>query len=211
MPSAELTRILDLLSRGMWNDPFRVLGPHLDADGPGGPGLVVRAIRPGVSRAEVVPLDGTGGREVSVEMTLVHPDGIFEAHLPGRTLALDYRLTFTWSDGHSIEVDDPYRFGQVLGEMDLHLLGEGTHYRSWERLGSHLTTIGHSTGTYFAVWAPNADRVSVVGDFNGWDGRVAPDAVAGRQRDLGAVHSRASAAGSITSTRSGRGRPACRS
>jgi 1,4-alpha-glucan branching enzyme len=73
-----------------------------------------------------------------------------------------------------MECDDPYRFPPVLGEVDLHLFGEGHHYRSWEKLGSHILTIDGTTGTYFAVWAPNADRVSVVGDFNGWDGRVHP-------------------------------------
>ena len=174
MPSAELTRILDLLARGMWNDPFRVLGPHVEPDGPGGPAAVVRTIRPGVARAEVVPLDGAGGRGASIEMTRIHPEGVFQADVPESTVSLGYRLVYTWPDGHSLEVDDPYRFGQVMGQVDLHLLGEGTHYRSWDRLGSHVTTVEGVAGTYFAVWAPNADRVSVVGDFNGWDGRVHP-------------------------------------
>src|SRR5262249_46513468 len=70
------------------------------------------------------------------------------------------------------ETDDPYRFGQVLSDYDLHLLAEGTLFRAWEHLGARSRTIGGVAGVHFAVWAPNAQRVSVVGDFNRWDGRV---------------------------------------
>jgi 1,4-alpha-glucan branching enzyme len=75
---------------------------------------------------------------------------------------------------HTRELLDPYQFGEVLTDFDLHLLSEGTHYRAWEKLGSHRITIGKVTGVHFAVWAPDAQRVSVVGDFNHWDGRVNP-------------------------------------
>src|SRR5690606_20053667 len=86
---------------------------------------------------------------------------------------LAYRLRI--HDGETArEILDPYQFGQVLTDFDLHLLSEGTHYRAWERLGSHRVTIGVVTGVHFAVWAPNAQRVSVIGDFNRWDGRVNP-------------------------------------
>src|SRR5207302_2961127 len=71
-----------------------------------------------------------------------------------------------------LEIDDPYRYGRVLTDYDLHLLGEGTHYRSFEKLGAHRIQVGTTAGVHFAVWAPNADRVSVIGDFNAWDGRV---------------------------------------
>src|SRR5206468_12095474 len=64
------------------------------------------------------------------------------------------------------------RYGRVLTDYDLHLLGEGTHYRSFEKLGAHRIQVGTTAGVHFAVWAPNADRVSVIGDFNAWDGRV---------------------------------------
>ena len=77
-------------------------------------------------------------------------------------------------DGQTFELDDPYRYGQVMGELDLHLLGEGRHYRAFERLGSHALKIGSATGTYFAVWAPNAERVNLVGDFNQWHGLAHP-------------------------------------
>ena len=78
----------------------------------------------------------------------------------------------TYPGDHVVEFDDPYRYGRVLTDFDLHLLGEGTHYRAFEKLGAHRITVGSTAGVHFAVWAPNADRVSVIGDFNGWDGRV---------------------------------------
>jgi 1,4-alpha-glucan branching enzyme len=100
--------------------------------------------------------------------------GLFEAtvaieDLPAHEFAYRLRLH---EGSSSREVIDPYQFGPVLSDFDLHLFGEGTHYRAWERLGSHRMSIGGVTGVHFAVWAPNAQRVSVVGDFNGWDGRV---------------------------------------
>ena len=210
MPSPELARVLDLVVRGAWNDPFRVLGPHMESLDTGETALVIRAMRPGVARAEVVPLDAAGGRETPVPMARVHPEGMFEAALPGRTLSTGYRLVFTWPDGHSVEADDPYRFGQVLGEVDMHLLGEGTHYRSWERLGSHMTTIDGVAGTYFAVWAPSAERVSVVGDFNGWDGRVHPMRLL-VANGIWELFIPGLGRGSATSTRSACARPGSRS
>ncbi len=86
----------------------------------------------------------------------------------------DYRLRITYPHDHVIEIDDPYRYGRVLTDFDLHLFGEGTHNRIFDKLGAHRIAVGSTTGVHFAVWAPNADRVSVIGDFNGWDGRVHP-------------------------------------
>ena len=101
---------------------------------------------------------------------------------------LDYRLRITYPSGHVVEIDDPYRYGRVLTDFDLHLLGEGTHNRAFEKLGSHRITVGSTTGVHFAVWAPNADRVSVIGDFNGV-GRPRPsDAAPGAERRLGDIH-----------------------
>ncbi len=174
MTSAQLATAIDLLARGTWSDPFALLGPHEAPGRDGSPGLVVRTIRPGVTSAHLVPLDAQGVRGEALPMARVHQDGVFEAHVPGATRALDYRFVYTWADGTSLEAADPYRFGQVLGALDLHLLGEGSHYRSWERLGSRPTTVDGVPGVAFAVWAPSADRVSVVGNFNGWDGRVHP-------------------------------------
>jgi 1,4-alpha-glucan branching enzyme len=92
----------------------------------------------------------------------------------------DYRLRVTWPGGHTDEIDDPYRYGRVLSDFDLYLFGEGNHTRLYDRLGAHPMRVGATDGVHFAVWAPNAVRASVVGDFNGWDGRVHP------MRSLGA-------------------------
>lgn len=95
---------------------------------------------------------------------------LFAAPLPDGP----YLLRAEAGDGTSRTFDDPYRFGPVLGPMDLHLIGEGTHRQLWQALGAHVITHEGVAGTHFAVWAPNARRVSVVGDFNRWDGRVNP-------------------------------------
>jgi 1,4-alpha-glucan branching enzyme len=155
---------------GYHRDPFAVLGPHL---APGG-GIVVRAFHP-AARAIELRLVETGGL---LPMERRDPAGLFEVRLAdvasSTGASLDYRLRITYSGGHVADVDDPYRHGRVLTDFDLHLLGEGTHYRSFEKLGSRCLTLGTCAGVHFAVWAPNADRVSVIGDFNGWDGRVHP-------------------------------------
>ena len=144
-------------------DPFAVLGPHATAEG-----LVIRAFVP---HAETLEARGAGG-EVIVELERRHPDGVFEGLAKGRRPPLDYRLHAA-NDGGAWDLDDPYRFGPVLGPMDDYLLVEGTHRRLFERLGAHLMVHEGVQGGNFAVWAPHARRVSVVGDFNGWDGRRA--------------------------------------
>ena len=98
---------------------------------------------------------------------------------------------------HVIEVDDPYRYGRVLTDYDLHLFGEGTHLRIFEKLGAHRIRLGATVGVHFAVWAPNADRVSVVGDFNGWDGRVHAMRLLHPGWCLGTVHSRSAGRGEV--------------
>ncbi|MEW6320626.1 MAG: 1,4-alpha-glucan branching protein GlgB [Acidobacteriota bacterium] len=156
--------VVDALARGEHADPFAVLGPHALPDG----GVVIRAIRPHASRIDVVRATG------AVEMARVHAEGVFEATLTDTSRAdLDYRLRITWTDGTVSEIDDPYRYGPVLTDLDLYLFAEGTERRLWDKLGARALTHGRR-GVNFAVWAPNARRVSVVGDFNGWDGRVHP-------------------------------------
>ena len=116
-----------------------------------------------------------------IEMTRRHPAGIFEAVLPDTKEIPDYRLQCRVSGRRDVEdIDDPYRYGRVLSDYDLYLFGEGNHTRIYDKLGAHPMTIGGAAGVHFAVWAPNAERVSVVGDFNAWDGRVHP------MRSLGA-------------------------
>ena len=161
---------LDRLAAARHADPFGVLGPHIDRDH-----LIVRSFMPGAEGIAVV-------REghPAVAMTRVHPDGIFEAILEGERVVVSYRLQVTYPGGSQVEIEDPYRFGRVLTDFDMYLFGEGNHTRIYEKLGAHPLAIGGVAGVHFAVWAPNAIRVSAVGDFNGWDGRVHP------MRSLGA-------------------------
>ena len=156
-----------------WN-PFLVLGQHesLPATPGGAKTVVVRAFLPEAARAFVVDLP-KGGPGVRVEMPKTHPAGLFE-HPFDRPKAFPYRLAVENAEGHTWELVDPYQFGPVLTDFDLHLLAEGTHYRNFERLGAHLKVHEGIPGVHFAVWAPNAMRVSVVGDFNRWDGRRHP-------------------------------------
>jgi 1,4-alpha-glucan branching enzyme len=146
-------------------DPFAFLGPHPDGDA-----VVVRAFHPAAVSIDIQTADGRQSPMSRVD------DGLFEARLASTSSHEfpDYRLVIAYAGNHVLTVDDPYRYGRVLTDFDLHLLGEGTHHRAYEKLGAHRLSIGTTVGVHFAVWAPNADRVSVVGDFNGWDGRVNP-------------------------------------
>ena len=149
---------IDRLRQGRHPDPFAVLGPHTDADGR----TCVRAFLPGAQSVTALTPRGTA------PLAVLHDDGVFEGWLP--TGQNTYRLHARWNGGAEDEFDDPYRFGAVLGEMDVWLLGEGSHLRPYEVLGAIPRTMDGVAGTAFAVWAPNAGRVSVVGDFNLWDG-----------------------------------------
>ncbi|MFN0115770.1 MAG: 1,4-alpha-glucan branching protein GlgB [Paracoccaceae bacterium] len=144
------------VAEGSHGDPFAVLGPH---DGH------VAAFVPGAAAVWVV----ADGGETAMRP---HPDAsdLFVAPFGGRV----YRFRARGEDGNEWTFDDPYRFGPVLGEIDEYLLGEGRHHRLWEALGAREVTHEGVGGVHFAVWAPNARRVSVVGDFNVWDGRRAP-------------------------------------
>ena len=156
---------LAALVGGQHRDPFALLGPHVSDAGT----VVIRAIRPDAVRMDVRMI-ATGKVE---PMRRRSAEGLFEVVLAGAEIP-DYRLRITLDAGQSFEVDDPYRYGRVLTDFDLYLLGEGTHHRAFEKLGAHRVQVGTTTGVHFAVWAPNAWRVSLVGDFNGWDGRTHP-------------------------------------
>src|SRR5918997_2543555 len=144
--------------------PHAYLGAHPDGDG-----VVVRAWRP--AAASVSVLTGNGGKPVPMEQ--VHPAGVFEARLPKASLPLAYPYEVSYGDG-KVAAEDPYRCPATVGELDLHLVGEGRHEELWKKLGAHVTPIDGVRGTAFAVWAPAARAVSVVGDFNFWDGRTHP-------------------------------------
>lgn len=153
-------------------DPFSFLGPHRV-----GSVVVARAILPDAETVAVV--DAESGAVVA-EAERVHPDGVFVAAIPDAAETFRYRLRATTAAG-SREFDDIYRFSPVLGELDMHLLAEGNHRDSYRKLGAHALVHDGVAGVSFAVWAPNARRVSVVGDFNAWDGRRMPM----RRRDPG--------------------------
>lgn len=145
-------------------DPFGFLGMHELV--PGGP-LVVRAFIPSVEGVRVI--DGGTGKVVAA-LSRIHPDGLFAGVVEGVNKRFPYRLLVETERGQ-IEMDDPYRFPPILDDRDVRLLAEGNHLKSYQRLGAHPKTMGGVTGVAFAVWAPNAARVSVIGDFNNWDGR----------------------------------------
>ncbi|MBA2256167.1 MAG: 1,4-alpha-glucan branching protein GlgB, partial [Thermoleophilaceae bacterium] len=131
---------------------------------------VVRAFRPAAAAVSVV---SEQGKPVPLEQ--VHPGGVFEGRLPGAALPLSYRYEVDYGEsGGTVTVDDPYRFLPTIGELDLHLAGEGRHEELWQRLGAHVRELEGVRGTAFAVWAPAAKAVSVVGDFNFWDGHIFP-------------------------------------
>ena len=135
---------------------------------PLGRGAFVRAFLPGATLVELLRAD-TG--QALAELRSTHPEGIFEAVLPGLQPPFPYRFrVHGWGDQPQL-VEDPYRFKCVLGELDIYLMAEGTHLRLYEKLGAHPSVQDGVAGVDFAVWAPNARRVSVVGQFNNWDGR----------------------------------------
>ena len=166
-PADEIAR----LAHGEHHDPHSILGAH-PADG----GTIVRAFHPDATAAALVaPNGGTAPMDPM-------SDGLWAGFVPNlapRQLA--YRIRFTFPDGNEWELDDPYRFSPTLGEVDLHLICEGTHERLYDVLGAHPRMHQGVTGVSFAVWAPNARSVRIVGDFDRWDGRLMP------MRSLGAT------------------------
>ena len=157
-------RRVDQLQEARLSDPFAFLGLH-DEQG----GLVCRAFVPWAEALAV--LDAADGQAVA-ELERVTADGLFAGKLP-RPEPFAYRLRAT-VEGRFVDFEDPYRFGPVLGELDRYLLGEGRHLRAHEKLGANPITLDGVDGVGFAVWAPNASAVSVVGAFNDWDGRRHP-------------------------------------
>jgi 1,4-alpha-glucan branching enzyme len=159
-PNAEIQAILE----ARHGDPFGFLGRHRLADG----STVVRSFQPNAHSVKVIARDGSA--EWPLER--VNEQGFFI----GTVGALDqaYDIVIQTHGGRTIKQADPYSFGTFLGDQDMYFFREGTHRNLWDCFGAHLKTIGGVSGVQFAVWAPNARRVSVVGDFNQWDGRVNP-------------------------------------
>jgi 1,4-alpha-glucan branching enzyme len=153
---------IERLTRGELRDPHSLLGKHPSPDGKT---TIVRAFRPEAQTVRVL----TNG-DVAAKLESVHPAGLFEGSIDG-SLG-DYELEVDYTDGSSFTLRDPYAFLPTLGDIDLHLVGEGTHVRMWEKLGAHRRVVDGVEGVGFAVWAPNARGVRVVGEFNSWDGRL---------------------------------------
>jgi len=145
-------------------DPFRILGIR-SCDGK----FVARVLRPDAAEVAVI-LEGKGVKPQ--KLTRLDEHGLFEGEIAGFSEGMPYTLELTGHDGVKWRQRDAYSFPAVLGEMDIYLFNEGTHYDIHKKLGAHVKVIGDVPGVHFAVWAPAAQRVSVVGDFNNWDGRV---------------------------------------
>ena len=189
MPVPVPHTVLDEVSNGVYYDPHEVLGAHLDnagmepdsSAGSTRPSATVRVLRPLAKTVEILTQDGTYKAEHEW-------NGIFTAEIPAvkdgeRWTVPDYRIHTAYDHGEDNIQDDPYRYLPTLGELDTYLINEGRHERLWDVLGAHVRTYldpmgepdgssdGSVTGTSFAVWAPNARTVRVVGDFNEWGGR----------------------------------------
>ena len=156
---AELARLLS----GRDPNPHAVLGAH-----PVEGGVVVRALHPDAIRADLLLGDETQ------PMSPAGAPGVFTVSLPRRSLPLRYRFRFHFTGGASWEQEDPYRFLPSIGDIDVYLISEGTHRNLWQALGAHPRQLDGVDGVGFAVWAPNAQGVSVVGDFCRWDHRRLP-------------------------------------
>ena len=171
-----LSRELELIVTGQHSDPLALLGPHWIKND-GSRILAIRFFRPGAVQASVA-LDQAKAIYPAI---LIQAAGVFEVMLPATAISTAagqpvdpsaYRLHFSFPDGNRFETIDAYAFPPVLTDYDLYLFGEGTHYLKYEKLGAHVREVAGVRGVHFAVWAPNAKRVSVVGNFNFWDGRV---------------------------------------
>jgi 1,4-alpha-glucan branching enzyme len=165
LPAAELQKLVELKHRS----PHELLGMHpLGGDG----GVVVRAFLPQAARVEVQPLGEASGP--AFELQRIHKVGVFEGATDVAQSVFAYELVITDQQGKVSRARDPYSFLPTLTETDLYLFGKGDERKLYDKLGAQLRTMDGVAGVSFAVWAPNAQRVSVVGDFNGWDGRIHP-------------------------------------
>ena len=164
MPNTDHRAGLAAIANAEHRDPFSFLGMH--ADGPNG-SLVVRVFFPGAQAMDLI--DASSGRCVA-KFGEIDDSGLFTCDLARRKKPFAYRLSVE-AGGNRFEIEDAYRFGPVLGEMDSYFLAEGTDLMAYRKLGAHPKSMDGVNGVNFAVWAPSAQRVSVVGDFNNWDGR----------------------------------------
>lgn len=166
MTASAPKEIIQAIVDGAWYSPYDVLGPHRM---PPDNGTRVRTFQPYARDVELLDLNAGTAHP----MQKVHEAGFFELHCPGNSCPA-YRFKLTGFDDHIWETEDPYRFPLQITDVDFYLHGEGTHYRTYQRMGAHPMTIDGVPGVHFAVWAPSATRVGVIGWFNRWDGRHHP-------------------------------------
>jgi 1,4-alpha-glucan branching enzyme len=162
LTSAEADSLVEVRQRS----PHDLLGMHLLGDGSG---VVVRAFRPGAVEVAIAPVHEK--KKPHIKLAQVRP-GLFEGTSKESKTVYAYDLIITLDNGTKIQTRDPYSFLPTLGETDLFLFAQGNERRIYEKLGAQLRTVDGVAGTSFAVWAPTAQRVSVVGEFNNWDGRL---------------------------------------
>ena len=150
------------------HDPYSVLGLHpVKSEQAGEQHFAVRVFFPNAKSVNIIILhDGS-----TYKMKKLHENGFFEVIIKDKKELFAYKIEVMDFAGKTFQTYDPYCFLPVLTDFDLHLFKEGNHHKIFEKLGAHIMTINSITGTLFAVWAPCAKRVSVIGDFNQWDGR----------------------------------------
>ena len=161
---------LEQLIQGHHWDPLAILGAHPINQG-SSPAVAIRCFLPEAN--DVALILGEQGPQ-PIPMTRIHKAGLFETIIPGPLGISTYRFRITDHCGQVSERYDPYAFPPLLTDFELHLFAEGTFFKAYETMGAHLRTVQDIAGVHFVVWAPNAARVSVVGDFNEWDGRRHP-------------------------------------
>jgi len=162
--SNHISTLIDSVIASDHHDPFQVLGLHFIDQEP--LSALVRTFQPHAESVQIVLHDE------KQYMSRIRPEGLYEIVLPGLSEPFPYHFEILYNDKSVHTAADPYRFLPQLGDMDRYLFNSGTHYRLYDRLGAHRTTIDGIEGTIFRVWAPGARRVSVIGNFNSWDGRV---------------------------------------
>ena len=155
---------LDRLIQSDQHNPHQVLGIHPAEGAPGQ--VAIRAFKPHADQMLLV-IDNS-----KISMTRIREQGVFEAVITPPAQEFDYSFEASFPHNVSQRIEDPYRFGPLLSDFDQYLFNNGTHYEIYTRLGAHLLSVGRVAGTVFRVWAPSARRVSVIGNFNYWDGRV---------------------------------------
>jgi len=158
--NTEIDRVLD----SDHHDPFQVLGLHFITEKP--KAVLVRTFQPHAESVKII----TGNTKSYLYK--MRQEGLFEIVLHENQEPFSYQLEATYFNGTSHVFDDPYRFLPQFSDMDMYLFNSGTHYQLYEKMGAHPATIYDVKGTVFREWAPSARRVSVLGEFNTWDGRV---------------------------------------